>query len=281
MSKISYLISTYKAERFMDRRLRNLLCEQNEKDIEVVVVDSASPEDERGIVEKWEAMFPDRVQYIRQDERTPYGVSWLVGWQYANGLFVCNANTDDLCDPDHAGKVFSAFYSSFLRNKNIAFCYTGIHVINELGKTLGMGQRPPFDRDVMSYECHAGPCVAWFNREDFKKKLNWNLLQKRAYELQSAYDFWLWLYFMSLGYDGLAIPDILTIYTQRPDSIENSNKWANNWETYAAISEFFPHHFSGKLKHASEFSDFKQLPPKDEWVATMTSGKKWKNSIRG
>lgn len=37
--KISYLISAYKSERFIDRRLRNLLSEQTDNDSEVIVID--------------------------------------------------------------------------------------------------------------------------------------------------------------------------------------------------------------------------------------------------
>lgn len=275
--KISYLVSTYKAERFMDRRLRNLLSEQSDQDTEVIVIDSDSPEDEKSIVFKWQSLFPDRVKYIKQTHRTPYGVSWLEGWRQAQGFLVCNANTDDLCYPDHAKLVFNRFYSNFLKNEKTAFAYTGIHVINEDGKTLGMGTRPAFDRELMSRECHAGPCVAWLNTPDFKNSLNWDLMQTRAGEYNSAFDYWLWLYFMSLGYSGLAISEILTIYTQRPDSIENRDKWQNNYETYAAISEWFAYNFSGHLKHAKEFADFKNLPPRDEWVAAMKAGNKWKS----
>lgn len=270
MYKISFLVSAYKSERFMDRRLRNLLSEQSDRESEVIVIDSNSPENEQAIVEKWQGLFPDRLRYIRQSERTPYGVSWIEGWKIARGKFVCNANTDDFCRPNFTSTVFDNFSKS-----NSAFCYTGIHVINELGETLGGGLREPFNRELMSRECHAGPCVAWQNSKEFIDSLNWSLMERRAWEYMSAFDYWLWLMFLSLGHDGLAIPDILTIYTQRPGSIENSNKGRNNWETYAAISEFFPKHFQpgGRLyEEASEFADFGNLPEVDDWVAQKQKG---------
>ena len=98
----------------------------------------------------------------------------------------------------------------------------------------------------------------------------------RASEYKSAFDYWLWLYFMSLGFEGYAVHPILTTYTQRADSIENRDKWENNWETYSAISEFFPHNFRNYLKHAKEFIDFENRPPREAWVAAMKHNKIWR-----
>jgi hypothetical protein len=159
----------------------------------------------------------------------------------------------------------------------VGFGYAGIQVIKDSGELVGGGLKPAFDFEIMSRECWAGPQVCWRNDEAFKKNLDWDLMFKRSEEYRSAFDYWLWLYFMSLGYHGFVIPQILTIYTQRAGSIENSNKALNNYETYSAISEFFGHNFKGHLKHAIEFEDFANRPPRDEWVATINAGKRWKS----
>jgi hypothetical protein len=161
--------------------------------------------------------------------------------------------------------------------RKIGFSYAGLQVVDENGRLLGGGIKPAFDFELMSRECWAGPQVCWRNDAAFKKTLDWDLMFKRSEQYRSAFDYWLWLYFMSLGYHGYVISQILTIYTQRPGSIENSNKSANNYETYSAISEFFGHNFNGHLKHAIEFVDFGRRPPRDEWIATMQAGKKWKD----
>lgn len=265
--KISYLVSTYKSESFIDRRMRNLLVDQNDKNLEVIVVDSCSPENEKEIVEKWQSLFPEQVKYVRQPNRTPYGVSWLEAWKMATGTFVCNANTDDFCDPRFNFVVHKEFALARQKNQNVAFAYTGIQVINEAGTVLSRGIKPPFNFQDYSHTCWGGPALSWRNDQVFRDSVNWNLMTERAYQHTSAFDYWLALYFMSLGYHGHSIPDILTIYTQRPTSIENSSPKRNNYETYSSISEFFPHNFDSNLKHAKEFADFKNLPNKDEWIA--------------
>lgn len=277
MTKLSYLVSTYDSGHFLDAHLADLLENQTDPDFEIVVVNPDSPGTDDIIAQKWEGLDP-RVKYIYFDKREWYGESWLRAWEAAEGEFVCNSNTDDFHMPrftevmyKHMAVATSAIQTA---KQEVAFGYGGIVVVNEAGQQVGAGQRPPFDFEQMSYECHAGPQVCWRNDQTFRESVDWTLMRKRASEYRSAFDYWLWLYFMSLGYAGLAVPEILTVYTQRADSIENSNKWANNWETYAAISEFFPYHFSGKLKHAPEFGDFDNLPPKDEWVTHMGTSKK-------
>jgi len=277
MPKISYLVSTYDSGSFLDAHLADLIERQTDPDFEIVIVNPASPGTDAFIAEKWAAL-DERVNYIYHDVREPYGASWLRAWRAAKSPVVMNSNTDDFHAPEttalvskHMGVMTGPMYT----DANVGFCYGGITVINEQRQITGQGYREPFDRELMSRECHAGPQVAWRNDEAFVNSLDWDLMDKRAAERKSAFDYWLWLYFMSLGYNGHVINHLLTIYTQRADSIENSNKWANNWETYAAISEFFGHNFEDHLSHAAEFRSFGSLPPKDEWVATMQEGKQW------
>lgn len=278
MPKVSYLVSTYDSGHFLDSHLADLLENQTDPDFEIVVVNPNSPGTDDIIAQKWAAI-DSRVNYCYWPKREPYGASWLRAWKNAKGEFVMNSNTDDFHAPETTALVHKHMRVAtgpLHAGSKIAFCYGGITVIKESGQLIARGLKPTFDFEVMSRECWAGPQVAWRNDNKFKQELDWSLMDKRAEEYQSAFDYWLWLYFMSLGYHGHVIEQFITVYTQRQDSIENRNKWANNWETYASISEFFCHHFDGHLKHASEFSDFSNLPPKDEWVETMKAGKKWK-----
>lgn len=270
MTKISFLVSTYDSGDFLDRRLYNLLCEQTEKDIEVVVVNPHSPGSDDVIAKKWAAV-DKRVNYIYYPQREWYGESWVRAWQAAKGEFVTNANTDDLCYPNFTSEVYvhMKYATSKLSDKKVAFCYTGLETVNDFGKTIGFGIKPHFDYEVMSRECWAGPCVTWRNDIKFRESINWAYMRRRAFDYRSAFDYWLWLYFMSLGYHGHSIQQVLIKYALRPNSIENSNKWANNWETYSAISEFFPENFNTHLQHAKEFSYFLDRPKKDEWIEKM------------
>lgn len=278
MPKLSYLVSTYNSGSFLDGHIADLIEKQTDPDFEIVIVNPNSPDTDGFIAQKW-AGIDKRINYCYWPQRESYGSSWLRAWLCAKGEFVMNSNTDDFHEPqttDLVHKHMSIACSDMHAGKKVAFGYGGITVINEHKHLLGRSLKPPFDFDLMSRECWAGPQVIWRNDEKFRREVDWNFMRTRAAEYTSAFDYWLWLYFMSLGFHGYVIPALLTVYMQRPGSIENSNKWRNNWETYAAISEFFGHNFDGHLKHAKEFRDFTGLPPRDEWVATMQAGKKWK-----
>jgi|SRR6185436_4244290 len=277
MSKISYLVSTYDAGHYLDRHIDDLLQRQTDPDFEIVVMNPNSPGTDAIIATKWEALDP-RVRYLYWPKREWYGTSWLRAWQNAKGDFVVNSNTDDFHSPESTTefhKHMSLATNGMHAGHKVGFGYAGIQVINEAGQLLGGGIKPPFDFEVMTRECWAGPQVCWRNDAAFKRDLDWDLMFKRSEQYRSAFDYWLWLYFMSLGYHGYVIPQVLTVYTQRAGSIENSNKWLNNYETYSAISEFFGYNFDGHLKHAKEFRDFNNRPSADEWVATMQAGKRW------
>lgn len=277
MPKLSYLVSTYDSGQFLEQHIADLIERQTDPDFEIVIVNPNSPGIDGFIAEKWAKADP-RVRYIYHHEREPYGASWLRAWKAAKAPFVINSNTDDFHEPqttELVHKHMTLATGPIHAGAKIGFCYGGITVTNEHGQPTGRGIKPPFDFELMSRECHAGPQVVWRNDKAFRDGLDWDLMQERSESYRSAFDYWLWLYFMSKGYHGHVIPRFLTIYTQRPDSIENRDKWSNNYETYAAISEFFPHNISTHLEHAIEFKDFNDLPPRKEWVAAMWNGEKW------
>lgn len=275
--KISYLVSTYKSEAFMARHLDDLLNGQTDPDFEIIVIDSDSPERDGEIAQEYAAR-DDRVKYIKQPKRTNYGVSWLKGWEQAKGEYVSNSNTDDLHHPTFNAVIYNAMLRPGLRSTSrVGFCYAGLDVIGVDGVIKASNTKPAFNFEQYSYACHGGPQLTWLNDSSFKDMLDWPLMYERAAQHHSAFDYWLMLFFMSLGFGGLSIQQVLTIYTQRPDSIENKcYGGASTYESLASISEFFPHHFQGRLKKDKAFADFKNLPPKDEWVACRKAGKRWK-----
>ena len=267
--KISYLVSTYDSGAFLGRHLDDLMLRQTDPDFEVVIVNPNSPGHDGFIAEQW-AKRDSRIKYIYHPEREWYGESWLRAWEAAEGEYVCNSNTDDFHHPDFTAVMYremEAARKSVQTAKGIAFAYAGIAVVDDKLEWKNGGIKPPFDFEVFSRECWGGPQVLWRNDKEFRRLVDWDLMAARAAEYRSAFDYWLWLYFMSLGFEGLSVQQILTVYHQRDDSIENSNKWVNNWETYSAISEFFPENFETHLTHAQEFAIFSERPDKQTWVA--------------
>ena len=94
--KVSAIVSTYKSEKFISGCLRDLvnqtLYEQDQ--LEIIVIDSNSPENEGEIVKEFQAKYPHIVYHRTFDRETLYA-AWNRGIKMAQGEYITNANTDD------------------------------------------------------------------------------------------------------------------------------------------------------------------------------------------
>lgn len=234
---ISYVNSCYNAEQFLDGLIENMLQQHHDK-FELLVVDSASTDRSAEIAEYWQNA-DDRVKLIRQQERTPYGVSWLVGWQNARGHIVSNTNSDDRSYPWRGTQVAQAYLSRRVTRdvKMPAFYYGGYETRID-GTPVAKGTPPPFSVDDMSQFFRCGVHVHWDN--SLRNMVDWDLMFRAANEYRSAFDYWLVLYFMSLGAEGIPIQSCFSIYNQREDSLEQADKERNTFESLRAIEQFYP-----------------------------------------
>ncbi|MFH1130385.1 MAG: glycosyltransferase, partial [Pseudomonadota bacterium] len=93
---VTAVVSAYKSQEFLDGRLRNLV-EQTlfaKGVLEVIVIDSASPQEEHTIAGKYTSRYPN-IRYFRTAERETVYSAWNRGMEMAEGEYLINANTDD------------------------------------------------------------------------------------------------------------------------------------------------------------------------------------------
>lgn len=262
---ITYIISTYNSGHYLERCLYDLTL-QTLQNYEVIIMncsDDSHPDTD--IAESWQQR-DSRIEHIRLDKRVPYGYCWAEMFRMARGRYVSNYNSDDLHKAEFGEIVVNVMDTV---PKHIGFCYTGLEIVNENGQVLNRVIKPPFNFEDYTYNCLGGCQLVIRNDPAFRWQLNWDLMLERGFEHISAYDYWLILFLMSLGFHGLAIPQILTIYTQRPDSLEHQHyALGSTFESLASISEFFPQNFiTGRLaSEFPEFADFSNLPDKQSWI---------------
>jgi hypothetical protein len=96
---ISVLVSTYKSERFMRGCLEDLVAQTVADQIEIIVVDTGSPENERAIVEEFQGRYPG-IKYLRTEQRETIHAALNRGIAVARGKYITNACTDDRHRPD-------------------------------------------------------------------------------------------------------------------------------------------------------------------------------------
>ncbi|MEB3186087.1 MAG: glycosyltransferase [bacterium] len=94
--RVTAYVSAYRSARFLQARLENLLHQTlyARGELEIVVIDSHSPEDERSIVESFQVAHP-AIVYRRTDVRETVYAAWNRAIALASGRYLINANSDD------------------------------------------------------------------------------------------------------------------------------------------------------------------------------------------
>jgi glycosyltransferase involved in cell wall biosynthesis len=91
---VTAIVSTYASERFMRGCLEDLEAQTIADQLEIIVVDSGSPERECDVVREFRQRFANIV-YLRTDERETLYAAWNRAIAIARGEYLTSANTDD------------------------------------------------------------------------------------------------------------------------------------------------------------------------------------------
>lgn len=114
MKKIAILVSQYNSGEWIEDRLQNILESDMSSDIEVLCINSNSPDNRDYSIPK---KYP--VRYIETNERVTIYEAWNIGIKECDAEYITNMNTDDLNHPEYCSKL-----SKILDNdKNIGVTY--------------------------------------------------------------------------------------------------------------------------------------------------------------
>jgi glycosyltransferase involved in cell wall biosynthesis/Tfp pilus assembly protein PilF len=91
---VTALVSTFNSERFIRGCLEDLEAQTIAKQIEIIVIDSCSQQNERAVVEEFQKRFSNIV-YVRTRKREKLYAAWNRGIRMARGNYITNTNTDD------------------------------------------------------------------------------------------------------------------------------------------------------------------------------------------
>ncbi len=98
MPKISVIVPNYNHELFLRRRLTSIYG-QTYKNIEVILLDDASSDSSRSLMDEYAASYPDITSriYNNKNSGSPFR-QWAKGIKAATGDYVWIAESDDYCD---------------------------------------------------------------------------------------------------------------------------------------------------------------------------------------
>lgn len=215
---VSAIVSTYNAERFIRGCLEDLEAQTIADQLEIIVVDSASPQNEGAIVAEFQQRYGN-IRYIRTDQRENVYTAWNRAIALARGKYLTNANTDDRHRPD----AFEIMAKTLDAHPDVALVYANALITETPGETFarntpaGLFLFLDWDRQkLLEGLCFMGPQPMWraaVHEEygDFDREM----------VTSGDYEFWLRI---SQTHTFLHIDQVLGLYLRRPDSIEHANR---------------------------------------------------------
>ncbi len=216
--KVSAIVSTYNSEEFMRGCLRDLveqtLYQQGE--LEIIIIDSNSRQNEREIVEEFQSNYPN-ISYERTLETEPLYTAWNRAIAKANGNYITNANTDDR----HRFDMLAVMADYLDTHTEIGLVYADQLISTVANDTFATTQAerkwnwPTYTYEQMQRGCCVGSQPMW------RKSLH----DKHGYfreDFHCCGDYEFWLRLGDRGVQMALIPEILGLYYFNPQGLEHS-----------------------------------------------------------
>jgi glycosyltransferase involved in cell wall biosynthesis/predicted O-methyltransferase YrrM len=243
--RVSVLVSTCNSERFIRGCLEDLEAQTIADEMEIIVVDSGSEQNEAGVVKEFQQRY-NNIVYIRTERETLYG-AWNRAIGAARAPYLTNANTDDRHAPDALEKMADALDRQPGANVVYANCAVTQTPNAAFGAApvCGHFRWPPFDRRLLFSVCFIGPQPMW--RRSLHDQFGLFDAQLRS---AGDYDFWLRI---SPQARFIHLPQTLGLYLEHPGSIEHTAPENAQREANAARQRHWPKEWGRMPKAVGNF----------------------------
>lgn len=98
--EVSIIVPVYNVEKYLNRCIESLL-NQTYKNIEIILVNDASPDNSIAIMKEYEKKYPDIIKCIYLTKNVRQGGARNRGLKIAKGKFICFVDSDDWVDSDY------------------------------------------------------------------------------------------------------------------------------------------------------------------------------------
>jgi Flp pilus assembly protein TadD/glycosyltransferase involved in cell wall biosynthesis len=214
---ISAIVSTYNSERFMRGCLEDLLAQTLAARLEIIVIDSASEQNEGEVAREFAARYR-QIKYLRTPHRESVYAAWNRGIKLARGKYVTNANTDDRHRPDAFEKMVAVLEAEARTALVYADVIKTATPNQSLAASTPTGVLSWFDwqrERLLTHGCFMGPQPMW--RRSVHSVFGFF---DESMTVSADYEFWLRI---SQAFDFRRIPEPLGLYLERGDSVEHAN----------------------------------------------------------
>lgn len=192
--KVSAIISTYKSEQFFEEKILDLIDQTIFNQLEIIIIDSASPENEQNIIQPYLEKYSN-IKFIRTQERETIYKAWNRGIKLAKGKYVTNANTDDRLKND-AYEIMSDYLD---KHENVGLIYADqfiTHIPNQrFNESLKckITKSPNFDKILQLDLALIGSQPMWRNSIHRNHNIyfdeNFEVSGDHAFEIEVSFKF--------------------------------------------------------------------------------------------
>lgn len=221
---VSAIVSAYNSERFIRGCLEDLEAQTIADQMEIIVVDSGSRQNEWAIVKEFQQRYANII-YIRTAKREGIYAAWNRGIQAARGKYVTNANTDDRHKPD----AFERMVAVLEAKPDIALVYADVYVTTTENETFESHTREEarrqsdFNALKLVYNCLIGPQPLW--RMDMHAKYGYF---DESFEVAGDWEFWLRMAGTETFFH---LEEFLGLYLKSRSSAEHRNRELSRCES--------------------------------------------------
>jgi len=233
--KVSAIVSTYNAERFIQGCLEDLVEQTLFKkgELEIIIVNSNSQQNEETVIKEFQSKYP-HIRYIRTEQRETVYAAWNRGIREAKGKYITNANTDDRHRKDALGKMAEIMDE----NPDIGLVYADVIVTETENQTfenhtpVDTIRQPDFSRETLSLGCFTGPQPMW--RRTLHERYGFF---DETFVVSGDWEFWLRI---AEDTKFLHIPECLGLYFRSPFGAEHRNRDQKHRENNLIVKKYLP-----------------------------------------
>ena len=114
--EVSIIVPVYNVEKYLNRCVESLL-NQTYKNIEIILVNDASPDNSIAIMKEYEKKYPDIIKCIYLTKNVRQGGARNRGLKIAKGKFICFVDSDDYVESDYIEELLNN-----VQDKTMTFC---------------------------------------------------------------------------------------------------------------------------------------------------------------
>jgi glycosyltransferase involved in cell wall biosynthesis len=105
MSKISVIVPVYNSEKYLNKCIESII-NQDEKDLEIILVDDKSKDKSLDIMESYKDKYPEQIKIVENNTNRGAGYSRNQGIDNATGEYIGFVDSDDYIEKDMYSKLF-------------------------------------------------------------------------------------------------------------------------------------------------------------------------------